>query len=271
MPEISVLVTCLNESREVLERALLSVFNQTFIDWELILVVDNPHNKQALILVQELTFGEPRFCYLVQSSRKGRSQSLNDGIERCSGRYLAILDADDEAKPNRLEVQYNYLITHQKWDVVGSSLSYVDDKGNLLLERHYPQDIGWMIKRHYPVAHPTLMMKRELFEKYGTYDITSFALWVEDYELLIRWYLQGVKITNITDNLYVYHQNTSNSKNMKTKCQLRNEILIKWHYREHLHLNWLDYAYMLGESSLLLLPAKMIISIFYWYHSKLKS
>jgi hypothetical protein len=106
------------------------------------------------------------------------------------GAYIARQDTEDVSLPTRLQAQYAYLQAHPEVDVLGTAWRYVDAQSNLSFLIKYKPVVGKEIKRHNPIAHPTVLLKRETFLKHGFYIENSW-----EYELWIIWYLKGEPFT----------------------------------------------------------------------------
>ncbi|MCX7717159.1 MAG: glycosyltransferase [Candidatus Sumerlaeaceae bacterium] len=255
---------CYREAVPILKRTVDSILAQTLRDIELIAVLDDPQNKEALSLLQDFAAADNRVRVLVNEKNMGVWPSYNRGIRAARGRLLAIQDADDVSDPRRLEVAAAYLAAHPEVDVVGMGLIYVDaDTGATLMTRRYPPDAGSVIKRYCPVAHATTLRRRELHERLGYYDESQELRCAADYDLWMRFYAGGAVIRNIPDALYTYYQSTSNIKTLNTKRILRQTIRIKLRHARTLRFGAGDYLYLACEAALLLLPEPAIRRLFY--------
>jgi glycosyltransferase involved in cell wall biosynthesis len=263
-PLVSVVMPCYREEVPVLKRTVDSILAQTLRDLELVVVLDDPANKEALALLEACAAADSRVRVLVNEKNLGVWPSYNRGIRAARGRLLAIQDADDVSDPRRLEVAAAYLAQHPEVDVVGMGLVYVDaDSGSTLMVRRYPRDAGAVIKRYCPVAHATTLRRRELHERLGYYDESPELRYAADYDLWMRWYAGGALIRNIPDALYTYYQSTTNIKTQNTKRILQQTIRIKLRHARALRFGWGDYLYLLGEAVVLLLPEAAIRRLFY--------
>lgn len=268
MAVISVVMSAYNEKVPILKRSIESILNQTFKDFEFIIIVDNPDNHEAIQLIRKYSLDDSRIRFYINKKNCGQSFSLNTGIRLAEGGYIARQDADDESLPQRLDKQYKKIISNQLIDVVGTAVSYIYGNEDSIFIRYYKESVDREIKRYCPVAHPTLLIKKELFEKFGYYDETGTLTPTEDYELWCRWYLCKVQFYNLKEPLYKYYQGHCTLKSNKTKKQLLNTIKIKWRYASRFGFTFLDYIYMICETIVLLLPSKLIIKYFYSFHQK---
>lgn len=263
IPKISVVMSLCKESTFILKRSIDSILNQTFKDFEFIIIVDNPENKDAISLIQEYKSRDSRIRMFVHKKNIGLAASMNKGIRLSKSLYIARQDADDESLFERLEKQYKRMIEDKTIDVLGTGIIEVDENGKVLLKRYYKKKVGKEIKRYSPLGHPTLLIKKENFDKYGYYNKELKAGMPEDYDLWCRWYLEGVKMYNTDELLYKYYISKDNNKGKIAKKVLLGTIRVKLNYALQLKFGLLDYLYVLSEMILFLLPANMIIFLFY--------
>lgn len=268
MKHVSVIMSIYNEDVITISRSINSILNQTYKDFEIVIVIDNPDNFEATQLVINFSLVNTNLKYIINSKNIGLPASLNKAIRLSEGKYIARQDADDESDINRLRNQMECIEKNGETEVLGCSLAYTDIETNrILFIRKYKENVGSEIKRYNPLAHPTMVIKKENFELYGYYDeINSFL--AEDYDLWFRWYNQGVKFKNLDQVLYTYFQSKENKKNRNTKNQLRATIKVKLRYSIPSKFNFVDYLVVFFEMCLLMLPKKWIIFLFYFIREK---
>ena len=267
-PQISIIMPVYREQPHILTRTLQSISAQTFTDYELIVVVDNPANSEAIALIQDIAARDPRVRYVINEQNLGVWPSYNRGISLARGSYLAIQDADDESLPLRLETTHAFLVAHPEIDVVGTAIEYVSESDrSTLLTRYYSPEVSREIKRFCPLAHGTTLRKRILHERFGGYDESSAVKHAADYELWIRWYLQGVRFANLPDVLYKYYQSDVNFKNLHARRILEDTITIKRRHVKQLNFSLLDHLHLMAERVAATLPAWAITGLFYQYNS----
>ncbi len=262
-PVISVVMPVYKEEPAILERAIKSILNQIYNNFELVIVLDNPQNEKAIGLINEYIIKDNRIKLIVNEENLGVAPTLNVGIKTAVGNYIARQDADDESYPDRLEKQMKVFNSDNSFDVVGTGIEYVDDTGKLLFQRLYKENPTNEFKRYNPVPHPSLLIKKITFEKQGYYCEDENVKYVEDYDLWLRWHLKGKKFHNINSILYKYYQNNQNIKSKNTKLQLKNTYKLKYRYRKQLQFGFVDYLRIFGEMILSILPAKTITFLFY--------
>lgn len=156
-----------HNAASTLELALKSILWQTFSDWELIIVDDGSTDETGLIISQ---FNDARI-HVVHGTglQQGLATRLNQCIELARGKYIARMDADDVAYPERLERQVRYLEAHLDIDLLGHGAILFKDDG--LVIGVYPsvsehKEICRQPWWGFPLAHPTWMGKRSWFARY---------------------------------------------------------------------------------------------------------
>lgn len=182
-PRVSVILPVLN-GEAYLADAIRSVLDQTFRDFELIIVDDGSTDGTASIL--DRFQREDGRIQLSRLPHAGLVAALNRGVTLAVGEYLARMDADDISMPERFEAQVNYLDGHQDVGICGTWIeTFGSGRGEIT---QYPCDDGTIRSRllfESALAHPSVMLRRSVLERYGLgYDVN--ALHAEDYDLWVR-------------------------------------------------------------------------------------
>ena len=208
-PRVSVILPVYNEEH-FLEQAVESILRQTDSDFELI-VIDDGSSDNSRVLLEHLAADDLRIKTIHQR-HAGIVAALNRGMHEASGRYVARMDADDWAYPERLRLQAGYLDLHSDIGVVGSRVDYMGDAGrnrglavfvewsNSLTES---SDIELYRFVETPLVHPSVMFRRELTGRLGTYKDGRFP---EDYELWLRWLEGGVRMAKLEQTLLSWRE-----------------------------------------------------------------
>ena len=184
VPLVSVLLAVHNDAA-FLGSALDSVFGQTRRDLELI-VVDDASTDETPEVLGRVT--DRRFVLLRNDERLGLAASLNHGLDQATGKYVARLDADDIALPQRLERQLARIRAAPPVGIVGSGvvdLTVDGRQGKTHLMPAGSRPLRWHALFSSPFFHPTVLVDRELLDKQGLRYDPSF-LESEDYELWTR-------------------------------------------------------------------------------------
>lgn len=251
----------------MLTRTIESLLAQTFADFELIIVGDDPTREDSIALFQSYQARDSRIRVQVNERNLGVWPSYNRGVRLCRGRYIAIQDADDVSLPCRLERLYAFMAANPEVDVVGCGLTYIDSMDQRrLLVRRYPSSVDSAIRRYCPVAHATTLRKADLHLRFGFYDESPEVRHAADYDLWFRWHLQGVKIANIPDLLYDYHQSRMNFKAQNVRNILRDTVFIKRKYLKSMSCGVVDRLWLCAEQIVTCLPPPAITALFYVFN-----
>lgn len=208
-PKVSVIVPAFNEPIAIIEESLTSLMNQTFGDFEC-LVIDESTDPASARACREFCEQDNRFRYVHPETRLGLAASLNLGIALAQGDLIARFDSDDVCMPDRLERQVAFMVTHLNVGVLGGGLEIIAENGSTLAFREYPAEhvaIERQFQMTNSIAHPTVMVRKEILDKFGGYD-PSFRF-SEDLELWLRLLHRGVCFANLQVVLVRYRQQTT--------------------------------------------------------------
>lgn len=191
---VSVVMPVYN-GEDYLREAIDSILNQTFTDFEFIIINDCSIDATEDII---LSYHDSRIVYLRNNQNFGVALSLNRGLDSAKGRYIARLDADDIARPERLRTQVEYMDKHPEVDVLATSSQSFDETG-VLFEGHTSTDEE-ILKLDFlfscGICHPTVMMRKSTLEDKNLRYDNAFNK-VEDYELWSRMLAMGCVIRSI--------------------------------------------------------------------------
>ena len=208
---------------DYIQEAILSVANQTFQDFELIIIDDASTDFTAKI-IKKLQKKIPSKIKLIQVEENlncGGDPCANVGLKVARGKYVARMDADDVADPSRFEKQIKFLKENPRVFLVGSNAFVINKQGKIIGEKTEPLTSEAIYKAYFgfhPLVHPTCMFKRKL--KNGVnfkYEIKHSAN--NDYYTFFKLICQGYKFVNLEEKLVKYRIHNSNATfvNMKTK------------------------------------------------------
>jgi glycosyltransferase involved in cell wall biosynthesis len=202
-PAVSVLLPAFQAER-TLAAALCSVERQTLKDWECIVVDDGSSDGTARI-AQEAAQRDSRFL-VVRRPHLGIVGALQHGLGQCRGELIARMDADDLMQRRRLEKQCAALDSNRDWVGVGCHVRLFPRQamtdGLAAYERWLAsvRSAGDVVKEAFiecPLAHPTLMLRRDAFLQLGYRD----CAWPEDYDLVLRALGQGQRLGTVPERL----------------------------------------------------------------------
>lgn len=205
IPRVSVLLPVYNGG-EYLEAAIKSVLAQSFSDFE-ILAINDGSKDASLETLQRLAARDPRLKVISRENR-GLIATLNEGMERARGAYLARMDADDIALPERFAAQVAFLDAHADVVAVGTRALLIDAEGWPLrpfAEKtdHADIDAAHMAGHGGTIVHPAAMIRAEALHAVGGYD--DRYPHAEDLDLFLRLAEQG-QLANLPDILFHYRQ-----------------------------------------------------------------
>jgi glycosyltransferase involved in cell wall biosynthesis len=203
-----------------LEQAIESILDQTFRDFEFIIINDGSTDETSQIL-QRKQRSDARINIYDQENR-GLIASLNKGCRLAKGKYIARMDADDISVPDRFENQVNHLENHPETGVLGTWIKIIDQGGAPQFSWRYPTDpslVKWTLLFRDCVAHPSVMMRRQALLSLNFY--RPEALHVEDYDLWAR-ATTRTQIANLPQFLYIYRAWEGNICSRFSKLQQKN-------------------------------------------------
>ena len=199
MPKVSVVMSCFNEEHHV-GRAIQSILNQTFTDFEFIILNDGSTDR-TLEVIQSFLDRDDRIKLHENKSNLGLAASLNKGIRAAKGQYIARMDADDISFENRLQIQTSHMDMQPDIDILGSNaLMKQLNKSTMSAVPLSHHDIKRHAFHKTCIIHPTVMMKKSCFDK-GGYD--ESLPWAEDKDLWLRW-MNIYKFANLEESLIEY-------------------------------------------------------------------
>ncbi|MGB2676646.1 MAG: glycosyltransferase [Candidatus Acidiferrum sp.] len=183
-PTVSVVMSVFN-GEEFLSEVIDSVLNQSFHDFEFVVVDDGSTDATADILSKYvLRDGRIR---VLRNGKKGRAASLNLGISLANGKYVANTDADDLAMPGRLEEQVAFMERNPEVGVLGAAFELITDSGEVIdIIRHPLEDsqIRSAMLRYNPICHSSVILRKDIVLALGGY--RSILVPSEDYDLWLR-------------------------------------------------------------------------------------
>lgn len=212
-PQVSVCMPAYNVGRFV-STAIASILNQTFTDFEL-LVVDDGSTDDTWIKASAFS-SDPRLRLIRNTPNRGLIYTRNLLLSESRGAYIALADADDIFVSNRIERQLGYMLAHPEAAVVGGNVDYVDPDGKPVgALTALPQDsdaVRFFLMLGPCLANTVTMYRRQAVEAVGGYR-AGFDAGAEDYDLWCR-LSKFADVVNLPDHLatmHVYPQSVTNS------------------------------------------------------------
>lgn len=193
------------ESPVFLSLSLDSLFHQTLLPDEIILVKDGPLTAELDIVVSDYAARYPILKVVRLPQNQGLGKALNEGLKHCSYDLVARMDTDDIAKPDRFEKQMKVFEEHPELDLVGAWIDeFEGTPQHILSVRRVPEtseEIREYCKKRCPVNHPVVMFRKSAVLAAGGYQ--HFPLF-EDYYLWVRMLKNGARFYNIQESLLYF-------------------------------------------------------------------
>lgn len=220
MPLVTVLMSVYNGEKHLRE-TIDSILNQTFNDFEFIIINDGSTDRSRKIIE---SCNDKRIV-LINQENKGLVKSLNYGISLAMGRYIARMDQSDVSFPGRLQREVDVLEADKEVGLVGVSYIAMDEKGKKIYEDHCPAEnevIQAKLINKNCFCHGAVMFRKRCLEEVGHYrEIFSMA---EDYDLWLR-ITEKYKARNIDELLYKWRIEISGATIARQSIQ---EVITKF-------------------------------------------
>jgi glycosyltransferase involved in cell wall biosynthesis len=209
MDLVSIVITVLNGQANI-KRCLESVVNQTYPSLEIVIFDDGSTDATRQIILSFMSERKGnifKFDYMDQNI--GRSAALNKCLEQVTGKYIAIMDADDEMYPDRITQQVNYLNSNSSVSVVGGAQLMQLKDGTKITNR--PPKADSLIKAglfvRTTMLHPTVMIRREFLVRKDIKYNPNFHL-CEDYKIFVDMLYAGAIFANLPNIVNTYDYST---------------------------------------------------------------
>ena len=248
IPEISVILP-VHDNRDSLPEAINSIIDQSFTNWELIIVADGSPSE-VLALLDEIADQRVR---IIRIQPSGISKALNIGIRHAQADIIARMDADDFCLPDRLKLQLQYLNNHPEAGLVACRVAY-EGMGDGF--RRYVEWQNGLISHDQMygarfqdavVAHPSVMFRKKLILQFGGYNEVNDE--PEDFELWLRFFRSGVKFAKLNEELLIWSDSDGRlSRNSEAYGEL-NFWKVKCRYLADKLKNKLKDVYVIGRGS----------------------
>lgn len=238
MPKISVIMPFYN-CEKFLDESISSILNQTFSDFEFIIINDASTDNSDEIIKKYLS--DKRIIYIKNIENKWIVFNLNNAINIVKWEYIARMDGDDISSSNRFQKQLDFLEKNKNICLVWSFMELIDENWNKIWESKKNTE-SYKIKKdlflYSQLNHNSIMIKAEILKKYK---YREEFLYCEDYDLRFRLIYSWIEAWNIPENLLKYriHPNSSN-KNSKLIAK-RVFSLRKWAIKEFNLKIWLKW------------------------------
>jgi glycosyltransferase involved in cell wall biosynthesis len=249
-PQISVVMPVYN-AQEFLAPAMQSILDQSFDDFEFIIIDDGSTDATAAIISQQS--GRDSRIRLLRQEHAGTTAALNHGIREARGKYIARMDADDISLPDRFEKQVSFLEDHPEMCAVGAWTLRIDQDGDPLCVKQWHTDhaeiVAWLEKGLQGLPHPTAMIRTEAIHRIGGY-CEEYPL-AQDLDLWLR-LSETAKLANLPEVLlkYRHHKRSITACQRREQLEFNRVILVDTYQRRGLRCDpaILDWQVELSES-----------------------
>lgn len=232
-PLVSVVMSVYNSSN-YLREAIDSILNQTFLDFEFIIINDGSTDS-SLSIIQ--SYSDKRIRVINNDENKGLIYSLNKGIEISKGKYIARMDADDISVQERLKKQVDFLEIHSNVGVLSSDYSSFNDSGSKYLKSIVGNvKIKTNLLFTATICHPSLMIRNSVIDNYS-FKYSAEAKYVEDFDLWTRMALV-TDFETISEALLKYRDHNSQVSRVFSDVQKNNSDNVRANYLKALNFNY---------------------------------
>jgi glycosyltransferase involved in cell wall biosynthesis len=238
--KVSVLTPVYNTNIEHLRQCIDSILNQTFTDFEFIILNDSPENLDLESVI--LSYRDTRIKYYKNDTNIGISKSRNKLLELACGEYIAIFDHDDISVPDRLSRQVEYMDTHPNIGVISGWLQNFESNDGIFITPENDKYIKVALTEDCFIAHTAAMIRKSVLTENNIKYESEYTP-CEDYRLWAK-LMDITEFYNIQDILvkYRWHQNntTNNmSSDMKqTHDIIRNQIIQQHPELRNIYNSW---------------------------------
>lgn len=237
---ISVIMSTYNESLNELNASIDSILNQSYSDFEFIIVLDDPKNKTIKSLLENKALIDSRLNIIINEENIGLARSLNRAISLSKGKYIARMDADDISFPDRLKKQVEFLDENKGYSIVATDRVNINSDGLELNTNHIIINDMKILKKIFKfsniITHPSVMFRREFILELNGYQYFDAA---QDYDLWLRALNRNYKIYILPDILIKYRIREKSISNSNVARQHACMMYARYLNNK----DWLSYSY----------------------------
>ena len=230
-PKISVIMPVFN-AFPFLSESIQSILNQTFSEFELIILNDKS-TDESLQIINNFKAIDNRIVLIDKEQNVGPANLRNEGINIAKGDYIALMDADDIAMPNRFEKQLTFLKNNPEIGLCGTWFTFFDAESKTIKHSVDSDAIKVSFLHSCNIGNPTVMFKKEVL---GDLKFDNDYVPVEDYDLWSR-LLAKTKFYNIPESLLNYRQHNTNISKTKVDNVNRSVRRVKINQLAHLEIS----------------------------------
>lgn len=254
-PKVSVIMALYNVQNE-LEKSVQSILSQTYDNIEIIMC-DDCSTDETLKIAKKLAKKDKRIILLENTKNLKSGKTRNKCIEKATGKYIAIQDADDYSESTRIEKQVNFLEKNSNYFYVSSSVYRFNEEGiwgeyHSWTDNPQDKDFLWGL----PYVHPSTMFRRKALDKINGYRVAKDTTRTEDFDLFLRLHIIGYRGYNLKECLYYYNENIDAYMRRKYRYRI-DEAKTRFNAYKKLHLMPIGCIYALKPLIVGLIPRKL--------------
>lgn len=225
--KISIIMSAYNEKKEWLSEAIESILDQTYYNYEFIIIMDNPNNYELIELIEKYAKYDMRIKLYINKINRGLVYSLNKALSYATGDYIARMDADDISCKERLKSQVKFLENNTQIDLCATGVVIMDEFGrdiynsNIYGQTHKSAGKSLIYRNIFP--HGSWMFRSKILNDLKGYNDVEQA---EDYDFLFRLISKGYKVSVIPEYYFKYRlrENGISFKNLYKQKLIMNKI-----------------------------------------------
>lgn len=268
-PLVSVILPVYNAGLYLTE-AIKSIVKQSYYNWQLI-IVDDASTDNSLAIAQAFAKKYQRIKVFHNHQHLGVAQTANLALTKAKGQFIARMDGDDIAFPERLTKQVTFLQQNPQIIAVGGQCQLIDAQGKKIGKKSLPlsnQEIYEDLMSRLPIQQPSMMVNCTLLPKNFIWYHQNIPSG-EEHQLLFRFFQYG-EVRNLPETLLKYRLHGDNTSLQNPKRDFyhifssRIQAILHWGYRPSLKgllLNFIQFFVVT------LLPNKYIYPLFYWLNT----
>jgi glycosyltransferase involved in cell wall biosynthesis len=212
--------------------AIESILNQTFNDFEL-LIIDDASTDATVSILKKID--DSRIQLIEKVVNSGYTNSLNYGLQLAKGQYIARMDGDDISMPERFAKQIAYLEIHPEVAVCGTTYKIVGNDKRITLPEHH-EDIKIGLLWGNCISHPSVMIRKKVLDDFSiSYDTSKEP--AEDYDMWVRLLSLG-KLHNLQEVLLDYRVYGKQVSRKRAVEQKKNDVQAKFKMLQYLNIDW---------------------------------
>ena len=232
MKKVSVIMSVYNEPELLIVESVNSILSQTYEEFELIIIADDPNNQSAINVIKTIAKKDDRVSLYINEKNMGLPKSLNRALLYAKGDYIARMDADDIALPERLEKEVQ-ILEELNLDLVATGIIRIDMDGNVIGKDsicYSTKNVLRLLKHTDILPHPTWLAKKELYDALNGYrDFYS----CEDYDFLLRAKRINARLGMVPYLLLKYR---SNNKGISQSNAFRQALATNYLSKNYKHI-----------------------------------